>query len=474
MLSISEKMYAEQSSIKSVENFYDQFQLGSALKHANIYKGKGIPAVAIIKYLISLIYTGKSMFQDMRSQRPLANGLGKDPIYRLLNLTTVNWQSFLLRVACKVVGSLNKLTGDDRLSAFVIDDTFYQMPYAKKTELVSLVHDHAEKGKNKFKWGFRMLTLIWTDGVSVVPLAFRHLASSDEKKQRCGCKDDLDKRTCGYRARKEAVLKATDVLILQLKAALKAGIFAKYVLFDSWFAYPVTIAKVCSLGLHVVARVKDSTKIKYLVNDVKKTAKQIYKENRKRRGKSRYLLSVEITLYCEENGKTVLIPARLVYVRNRNKRKDWIAIICTDTTLSEEEIISLYGKRWDIEVFFKICKSYLKLTGEFHQLSYDALTAHTTIVMIRYMILSVEKRRQEDPRSLSDLFFSFYDEVDDIKFEQAIMFIMSTLMDVLKEEDLELSIEQVDKIINRIIQRFMEKLPPSMFMCLQPNFEKAS
>ncbi|MEQ2036869.1 transposase [Mediterraneibacter gnavus] len=27
--------------------------------------------------------------------------------------------------------------------------------------------------------------------------------------------------------------------------------------------------------------------------------------------------------------------------------------MCTDTTLSEEEIIRIYGKRWQIEVFFK-------------------------------------------------------------------------------------------------------------------------
>lgn len=67
----------------------------------------------------------------------------------------------------------------------------------------------------------------------------------------------------------------------------------------------------------------------------------IYKRNKKRRGRSRYLLSVEKS-----------IPARVVYVRNRNKRKEYLCLISTDTSLSEEEIIRLYGKRWDIEVFF--------------------------------------------------------------------------------------------------------------------------
>jgi hypothetical protein len=43
-------------------------------------------------------------------------------------------------------------------------------------------------------------------------------------------------------------------------------------------------------------------------------------------------------------------------------------------TIDENEIIRIYGKRWDIEVFFKTCKSFLKLGTEYHGLSYDALT----------------------------------------------------------------------------------------------------
>jgi len=34
------------------------------------------------------------------------------------------------------------------------------------------------------------------------------------------------------------------------------------------------------------------------------------------------------------------------------ENKDWIAFICTNPELSEEEIIRIYGKRWQIEIFF--------------------------------------------------------------------------------------------------------------------------
>ena len=76
----------------------------------------------------------------------------------------------------------------------------------------------------------------------------------------------------------------------------------------------------------------------------------------------------------------------MVYVRNRNKKKDYLCLISTDISLSEEEIIRIYGKRWDTEVFFKVCKSYLNLSRECNSLSYDAMSAHTAVVFTRYMM----------------------------------------------------------------------------------------
>ena len=40
------------------------------------------------------------------------------------------------------------------------------------------------------------------------------------------------------------------------------------------------------------------------------------------------------------------LPVRLVFVRNRNNRKDWLVLVTTDMSLTEEEVIRIYGKRW--------------------------------------------------------------------------------------------------------------------------------
>ena len=51
-------------------------------------------------------------------------------------------------------------------------------------------------------------------------------------------------------------------------------------------------------------------------------------------------------------------PARIVFVRDR-RMKDWLALLTTDINLPDEEVVRIYGKRWDIEVFFRTAKQFL-------------------------------------------------------------------------------------------------------------------
>lgn len=75
--------------------------------------------------------------------------------------------------------------------------------------------------------------------------------------------------------------------------------------------------------------------------------KEIYSRNKKRRGRSKYLLSVLVNVTAQsDDGAPIGIPAKIVYVRNTKKKKDWVAMICTNTELSEEDIIRICGKRW--------------------------------------------------------------------------------------------------------------------------------
>jgi len=153
------------------------------------------------------------------------------------------------------------------------------------------------------------------------------------------------------------------------------------------------------------------------------------------------------------DGSTFL-PVNSILLSTDNKRKEYLCLITTDTTLCEEEIIRLYGKRWDIEVFFKVCKSYLRLSKECNSLSFDAMTAHTAVVFTRYMMLSIENRESNDNRSLGELFLYFTDEMSDITWMQAFQMLLQMFRKLLEEH-----CDLVDEKIDELVDTFISTLP---------------
>ena len=95
-------------------------------------------------------------------------------------------------------------------------------------------------------------------------------------------------------------------------------------------------------------------------------------------------------------------------------------------------------------MFFKTCKSYLNLISECHSLTYDALTAHVAIVFARYLMIAMEQRRNEDDRTLGEIFYFFTDELRDISFGESFQIIITAMIDSVcaifqpTEEQLEL------------------------------------
>ena len=150
--------------------------------------------------------------------------------------------------------------------------------------------------------------------------------------------------------------------------------------------------------------------------------------------------------------ETSCILAKIVCVRNRSNRKDWLALIRTDTELSEEDIIQTYGKRWDIEVFFKTCKDMLKLETGCHSLSYDAHTAYVSIVFVIYMLIAVEARINEDDRTGDEIFFLLCDELQDISFQRSMALILQTVIEVTVEKYC-LTEEKAEELMAEIISR---------------------
>jgi hypothetical protein len=150
----------------------------------------------------------------------------------------------------------------------------------------------------------------------------------------------------------------------------------------------------------------------------------IYGKLKKRRGRARILASTQVRL---KDGR----KAKLVFVRDKRK-KDWLALLTTDTSLPDADVVRIYGKRWDIEVFFKMAKQHLHLAKEIQCRDFDALIAHTTIVFMRHMFLVYQCRIETDHRTFGELFYFCCDQVNDISFIEALYRILALATNQMK------------------------------------------
>lgn len=347
----------------------------------------------------------------------------KDTVYRFMKMLQINWIRFTTILATRIIKeAIIPLDSEERVNVLTIDDSMFERNRSKKVELLAKAYDHA---KHTYKFGFRMLTLGWSDGCTFLPVN-SILLSSENKTNRINEASIVDKRTVGYKRRQLSMEKGTTAMLELLKAAKTAAIPAKYVLFDSWFSSPSTLHAVKEIGYDVIGMVKKTPKMFFRYNNEAMSLINIYNKNKKRRGRSKYLLSVMVEV-----------------VKN-------------------EEIIRVYGKRWDTEVFFKVCKSYLNLSKECHSLSYDAMTAHTAVVFTRYMMLSLESREANDTRSLGEIFLYFTDEMSDITWIQAFQMLLQMFRNILVDE-LELSEEKLDELVDA----FMNAIPTALKLKLK-------
>jgi len=411
----------EQRLAGSIGKFFKEYRVGTLLHQCGIRKCRGISPMIVLHCLFGLSFMGDNIFRHMviKARQPF----GKDVIYDFLRSESFNWRKLLLLLASKAISFIDGLTASDRQEVLIIDDSVIERPRSKKVELLSNVYDHS---RGKFVRGFRMLTLGWSDGASFLPLDFAVLSSQKEKNRFQGITKQISKKSCGYKRRKESLTKSTDLLDPMIKRALSQGVKARYILMDSWFGIPAIISRLHE-HLPVICMVKDTTEIHYCFAGMHLPLKAIYRLVRKRPGKAKLLASICVTL---KDG----LPVKLVFVRNRNS-SDWLALLSTATDLSEEKIVELYGKRWDIEVFFKISKQHLNLENGIQARDFDSIIAHTTIVMMRHVYLTLLKRRQDDPRTLGLLFHRCCDELRDLTFIEALRRVQTLLTGALSQID---------------------------------------
>lgn len=436
--------FQEQQEAKQLQDriysFMSDFNIGTILNRSGISKLRGTSPLALFSAIFMLPFTGQNFYRGIVQNHN--NGFGKDAAYALLKNPSHNWRKFMLILAAKMVSFFSLLTDKEREKVLIFDDSTVDRSRSKVVELLTWVFDHTSR--RHFK-GFKMLTLGWSDGASFLPLDFVLCSSAKAEKRVQDINKELDKRSCGYKRRVEAITKSTEHLETMVKRALAHGIQADYILMDSWFCFPAMLAKLGKY-LPVISMAKNTPKVFYRYRNQWITLGSLYSRLKKRPGKAKILASAIVETRHDQKIK-------IVFVRHNHKR-DWLALVSTKIDLPAEEIVRIYGKRWDIEVFFKMLKHHLNLEKEAQLRDYDGIIGHTTITMVRYIFLAFEQRCHDDPRTIGGLFFACCEEIKDLSLLEAMQRLLALAMEKMRSAGIfaeELIMAMVDAIMSAAI-----------------------
>jgi len=103
----------------------------------------------------------------------------------------------------------------------------------------------------------------------------------------------------------------------------------------------------------------------------------------------------------------------------------------------------------------EMAKSFLNLARECQARSFDALTAHATVVCCRYIMLELARRVNKDPRSLGSLFHATCEELKQDGFVESLAILLT-----LFEQTLTVVMGISKELIHSLMDRFLDELPP--------------
>ena len=433
MTSIAQKFHDEQCRSKSILGFAKEFHLAKTLEQANICKAQGVGVLTVFIQLLTVAFSGVPL------SKSLANGKtagAKDVFYRFMNSTSANWMKFIRLLSSQVIARVMAVLPG--IGVIILDDTIYKRDRSKKVELLAHVRDHND---GRYYSGFRCLTLCFNLGKITIPIDFQLFSSCNEKARINGARPNLDKRTNGYKLRQSAMGKSFQSAIEMI--GRQRGL-VRHVLFDSWFSMPVMFKSMREMDFHGVGMLKTS-------NNLYRYKGRFYKLE------SLFAL-VKPFLHRDDSFASMGVelrdgtPFSITFVQDsrRQRKRGWLAIGTTDLTLSSQQVISLYSRRWNIEVFFKTVKSYLGFARECQSRSFDAIVCSVAVVFTRHMILTWVNLGLPTPETDGQLFLLLFDEIHECSFPEALNIVLREIASLC---------DNVNALLDISLRDFIATLP---------------
>jgi len=452
-----------ETSTSTMKHFFEYFAICKILNDSGIRKIKGCSAISIFFAYFMLPFLGQNIFTITTTCKEYFI-IKKDSIYNFLNSHTFGWRNFLFNLSKKIIeyfNSVAKKTRDakrnkhkpllskTRPKCLVLDDTCMYKERSKFLEnYARKLWDHALQVHFK---GYLIVMALFTDGISQIPVDFALTATSNKKNIDTTYEKKYHFNSNGYKRREDAKKSKIDVVKEMIQRLSKRKFKFDFVLMDSWYGVPILISYIYKF-YHVICNIKlNGFKYKYK-NDLLGVNEIYKKEKAKNQRKSMFSCLIQVENKSYLKGEKKYIDAKIVFLRKRDS-KEYMAILSTNTNLCDKDIVRAYAYRWDIEVFFRTSKQFLRLDNGTQSCNFDALIASITIACTRYCFLSYVQRRDEDPMTHGALFQACCDELPEITFEQAIEQVLNITFKALamasksQENDARELVKQLESLV---------------------------
>ncbi len=256
----------------------------------------------------------------------------------------------------------------------------------------------------------------------------------------------IDHRTNAHKRRLEALKGKSQIAIFQttlrdsaslhdmIKRAVKSGIYADYLLVDSWYSKPLFIETMNKLGLQVISRMTNNIKIWNFIGK-EKTLDSLYQKFKKLKtnkiGQYGKKIKFEYFSVIVEHKKAGFL--KIVFIKTK---ENLIPIVSTNLELSDEEIIEIYKRRWDIEQGYKELREHFGFGREENRI-YEALIARISLSFFTYNIVSYINRISHEPETIGGLFKDLECELHTLAIA------MQAFISILDE------IAKIEEVVNR-------------------------
>jgi len=368
----------------------------SILKSANfVKKREGVAPYLVVLHFVYMLVMNKKIATFMNQS---SESFKKDTYYRLLQNSSYNWRKLLSLSTLKILKLLHKVQDASSVKVFIVDDTVE----GKTGKYIEGSRDGLWSNKEKRTIrGINVVSLNYSDGYSSFMLDFAVSMGNYARVKLEEFSQELNSKTTAYKRRVEIMDGKSQIAIDMVKRAVKSGIYADYLLVDSWYSKPVFIKEMNNLGLKVISRIANNNKIwnfagrEKTLNALYEKSKKSTKEKAGKYGKKIHFTYFSVIVEHKNAGKI-----KIVFLKTS---ENLIPIASTDLEINDEEIIEIYKRRWDIEQGYKELREHFGFGKEENRI-YEALIARMTLSFFAYNIVSYINRISHEPKTIGGLF----------------------------------------------------------------------